>query len=145
MFGSKKNNLKVDTLIGQSTEIKGDVVFKGGLHLDGTIIGSIYAEDDSGSTLIVSNNGAVEGDVTVPNIVLNGKVTGDVYASEKVELAKLARVSGNVYYNLLEMAMGAEINGNLVHRVKEDKVLIEHKVEENNEAREDGENQDKVD
>ncbi len=130
MFGNKKKNLKIDTLIGKTTEIKGDIIFNGGLHLDGKILGNIYAEDDSGSTLIVSNNGSIVGDVTVPNIVLNGDVTGDVFASEKAELASLAKVTGNVYYNLLEMAMGSEINGNMVHRVREDKALLEHKVKE---------------
>jgi cytoskeletal protein CcmA (bactofilin family) len=131
MFGSKSKNknLKVDTLIGKNTEIKGDVVFDGGLHLDGKIIGNVYAEDDTSSTLIVSNNGSIEGDVTVPSIILNGNVTGDVFASEKVELAKLAKVKGNVYYNFLEMAMGAKINGNMVHRLKEDKAPFEHKTD----------------
>lgn len=128
MFGSKKKNIKVDTLIGKTTEIKGDVIFNGGLHLDGKILGNIYAEDDSGSTLIVSSNGSIVGDVTVPNIVLNGHVTGDVFASEKAELASLAKVNGNVYYNMLEMAMGSEINGNMVHRDRDDKALLEHKM-----------------
>ena len=41
-------------------------------------------------------------------------MVGDVYANERVELAN-ARVSGTVYYRLLEMAMGAEVNGKLVH------------------------------
>ena len=132
MFGSKSKNknLKVDTLIGKNTEIKGDVVFDGGLHLDGKIIGNVYAEDDTGSTLIVSNSGSIEGDLTVPNIILNGEINGDVFASEKVELAKLAKVKGNVYYNFLEMAMGAKINGNMVHRSREDKALLEHKTDD---------------
>ena len=52
----------------------------------------------------------------MPNVVLNGAVEGDVHASERVELASCARVTGNVYYNLIEMAMGSEVNGNLVHR-----------------------------
>ena len=137
MFGNKKKNLRVDTLIGQMTEIKGDIVFSGGLHLDGMVAGNIYAEDGSSSVLILSNKGSIEGDVTVPNIVLNGNVTGDVYASEKVELASEARVSGNVYYNLLEMAMGAEINGNMVHRAKEDKALLEHKKDDVVESKEE--------
>jgi cytoskeletal protein CcmA (bactofilin family) len=54
----------------------------------------------------------------VHNIVLNGEVLGDVHAFEHIELAAAARVTGNVYYNLIEMAMGAEVNGSLVHRVE---------------------------
>jgi cytoskeletal protein CcmA (bactofilin family) len=51
----------------------------------------------------------------VPNVVLKGTVRGDLTASERVELGPTARVIGNVYYNLIEMAIGAEINGKLVH------------------------------
>jgi cytoskeletal protein CcmA (bactofilin family) len=108
---------KVATVIGQGTEISGDVRFSGGLHLDGTICGHVFGDPNSGSTLTVSEQGAVEGDVRVENLILNGSVTGDVYASERVELAPNARVSGTVYYRLLEMAMGAEVNGQLVHGV----------------------------
>jgi len=135
MFSSKKKNLKVDTLIGKTTEIKGDIIFNGGLHLDGKVIGNVSAEDDTGSTLIVSNNGSIEGDVTVPNIILNGDVAGDVFAIEKIELAKLAKVNGNVYYNFLEMAMGAKINGSMVHRLREDNALLEHKTDDVEEAK----------
>jgi len=129
MWGRRRNNFKsakVDTLLGHSAEIDGDIAFSGGLHLDGTIRGNVIADDDSNSILILSERGCIEGDVRVPQVLLNGKVIGDVYASERVELAKHARVSGNVYYNLLEMTMGAEINGNLVHCDPSDKPLLEH-------------------
>ncbi len=58
----------------------------------------------------------VEGSVSVPHVVLNGTVKGDVSARERVELGTTARVIGNVYYNLIEMAIGAEINGKLIHQ-----------------------------
>lgn len=106
---------KVTTLIGEATAITGDVVFSAGLHLDGKIIGNVNGEPDTRSTLIVSEQGEVKGDVRVDNLVLNGTVVGDVYANERVELATNARVTGTVYYCLLEMAMGAEVNGKLVH------------------------------
>lgn len=117
MFGksNKSRSAKIDTLIGQNTEVKGDVVFRGGLHVDGTIRGNVYAESDSGSVMSVSERGLVEGEIRVPNVVLNGSVVGDVYATEHIELAAQARVTGNVYYRLIEMARGAEVNGNLVH------------------------------
>ncbi len=106
---------KVSTVIGQGTEIMGNVVFRGGLHLDGTVRGNVTGDAESPSMLTVSEQGAVEGDVRVDNLVLNGRVVGDVYANERVELATAARVVGTVYYRLLEMAMGAEVNGQLVH------------------------------
>jgi cytoskeletal protein CcmA (bactofilin family) len=114
---------KVATVIGQGTEVNGDVRFAGGLHLDGKIRGNVSGDADSASTLTVSEQGAVEGDVRVENLILNGGVTGDVYASGRVELAPNARVSGTVYYRLLEMAMGAEVNGQLVHTEGDDGAL----------------------
>jgi len=110
-----KRNSQIDTLIGNSTEIRGDVHFKDGLHIDGVVKGNVVATGE-GSMLTMSEHGRIEGEVRVHNIVLNGSVEGDVYASEHIELAPAARVNGNVYYNLIEMAMGAEVNGNLVHK-----------------------------
>lgn len=105
---------KIATVIGNGTAVKGDLQFSGGLHVDGSVHGSVIAEQDDRSTLILSEQGLIEGDVRVPNIILNGKVVGDVYASQRVELASNARVVGTLYYKALEMAMGAEVNGQLV-------------------------------
>ncbi len=124
---SRSKSAKVETLIGENTELVGNVHFSGGLHLDGVVKGNVIAEDDTNSVAIVSERGFIEGDVRVPRLLLNGRVNGDVYASERVELHRHARVNGNVYYNMLEMAMGAEINGNLVHRKPGEKRLLEDK------------------
>jgi cytoskeletal protein CcmA (bactofilin family) len=106
---------RVSTVIGQGTLVTGDVEFAGGLHLDGVIKGNVTGDNESRATLTVSEIGTVEGDVRVENLILNGTVVGDVFVSERVELATNARVTGTVYYSLLEMAMGAEVNGKLVH------------------------------
>jgi len=131
MFGGSGNKFKsarVDTLVGHNAEVHGDIVYQGGLHVDGKVKGNVVAEDESGSMLILSERGVIEGEIRVPNVLLNGEVNGDVHACERVELARHARVNGNVYYNLLEMAMGAEINGNMVHRKKQEKKLLEHQT-----------------
>lgn len=107
---------KIDTLIGHNTQLTGDVAFSGGLHVDGVIKGNVVADSDSGSVLSLSERGLIEGEVRVPNVVLNGSVVGDVHATNHIELAPHARVTGNVYYKVIEMARGAEVNGNLVHR-----------------------------
>jgi len=117
-----KQTAQIDSLIGQNTEIKGDVVFNGGLHVDGVIKGGVIAEQGNDSVLTLSERGTIEGEVKVPNVVINGTIIGDVHASGHVELAAQAKVHGNVYYSLIEMAMGSEVNGNLVHR-SEDKVV----------------------
>ena len=118
MFGRKKgfSTARIDTLIGQGTEINGDLVFSGGLHVDGTINGNVVAEEGSTAILILSAFGRIEGEVNVPNMVLNGEIVGDVYGSTRVELAPKSRIKGSVYYNLIEMAIGAEVNGGLVHQ-----------------------------
>jgi len=112
----KPKTLKIDTLIGRNSELNGDLYFDGGLHIDGTVKGNVIARDMENSVLSLSETGLIEGEVKVPNITLNGTVHGDVHATKSVELAPQAQVKGNVFYNLIEMAMGAEVNGNLVHQ-----------------------------
>lgn len=115
VIGRKNKKTKMHTLIGSDTEVRGDVSFEGGLFVDGTIVGNVEARAGSNSMLNLSDQGSIEGQVRVPHIMLNGTVIGDVYASERIELAAEAQVTGNVYYNLIEMAIGAEINGQMVH------------------------------
>ena len=131
MWGDKRKRktTRIDTLIGQQTEVMGDIKFSGGLHIDGTIKGNVIAEPDSRSMLSLSEQGTIEGEVNVPYVVLNGVVIGDVHGGEHVDLASKARVTGNVYYNLIEMAIGAEVNGKLVHHTGEEKRKLEHKPE----------------
>jgi len=78
------------------------------------------AEAGSGAVVRVSDKGRVEGQISAPNIIINGKVIGDVHASEYIELAKKAQVTGDVYYQMMEMVMGAEVNGKLHHQAKGD-------------------------
>jgi len=119
MFGRKKiPHDKVDSLVGGNSNVNGDLAFEGHCHIDGVVKGSVNADPEGGSALTVSENGTIEGGVAVPYVVLHGLVRGDVVAGERVELGATARVIGNVYYNLIEMAIGAEINGKLVHQSK---------------------------
>jgi cytoskeletal protein CcmA (bactofilin family) len=108
---------KVDkgvTLIAAHTEVVGDIKFTDQLFVSGKVTGNVLAEDEK-ATLIVSEEGCVAGEVRVPNIVINGTVEGDVYAGHKVELATRAKVKGNLYYKLIEMQLGALVDGQLVH------------------------------
>ena len=120
----KAASTRVDTIIGQQTRIEGDIHFSGGLHVDGRIKGAVIAETGSASVLTVSENGSIEGDIRVPTVILNGTVSGDVHSDERIELAAKARVDGDVYYKLIEMAMGAAVNGNLVHRSETDASVL---------------------
>jgi cytoskeletal protein CcmA (bactofilin family) len=90
------------------------LVFSGGLHVNGTIVGAVSCLEKANAILTVSVKGSIKGNVNVPRVILDGVVTGDVFASEHIELAANARVHGDVHYRLIEMAMGAEVNGKLV-------------------------------
>jgi len=104
----------IDTLIGAKTDLKGDIVFTGGLRVDGKVRGNITAKGDSNSTLVLSEHAMVTGNVTVPHIITNGTIKGNVRAAERIELQPKAEISGDVYYKVIEMSLGAVINGNLL-------------------------------
>lgn len=115
MFGKKKrDSTSIATLIGAGTTVTGDLGFRGGLHLDGRVIGDVEGEV-GGSEMTIGAEGVIEGTVVVDELVLNGTVRGDVVARQRVELGPGARVEGNVTYAVLEMAAGAGVNGRLVH------------------------------
>jgi cytoskeletal protein CcmA (bactofilin family) len=126
MFGSSKKRpaSRIDTLIGQHSEVTGDIKFSGGVHIDGAVRGNVTAINDGQSKLQLSDKGSIQGEVNVPYIVLNGVVIGDVHSSRHIELSSKARVTGNVYYNLIEMAIGAEVNGKLVHTPDTDEIPV---------------------
>lgn len=121
MFSSNRKpaNVPADstTLIASGTSIKGDIVFSGRLHVDGKVEGAIRG-DGAQAMLTLSEHAVVTGEVQAPHIVINGAITGDVTASERLELASNARVEGNVFYKVLEMSAGAQINGKMVHRAE---------------------------
>ena len=111
MFGRRKQtSTRIDTLIGKAATLNGDLVFSGGLHLDGRINGNVSSSADDGGALSVSESGFIE----VTNIVMNGTVNGDMHARERLQLGGKARVNGNVHYGVIEMAPGAVITGKLV-------------------------------
>jgi cytoskeletal protein CcmA (bactofilin family) len=114
----KRNSAKssaINTLIGAKTTVEGDVQFTGGCHVDGRVVGNVTTADRAPGFLSVSEQGSIEGAVDVAHVLLNGLVSGDVLARERVELGAKARVTGNVQYGIIEMALGAQINGKLIH------------------------------
>lgn len=118
MFGSqnkaRKNKVMAHTLISAATELKGDLNFDGELIVEGRVTGDISAAEDSNAVLRVAEQGIVEGEINVPHVVINGVVKGDIYAGKHIELAAKASISGDVHYHLIEMVMGARVNGSLL-------------------------------
>ena len=113
---SRRGQGEIRTLLGQGTRIVGDLIFEGGLHLDGSVEGNVLALAGTQAVVTIGASGTVRGSVEAPQVIVEGTVEGDVFASERVELGPCARVVGNVVYRLIEMASGAEVNGKLVHR-----------------------------
>ena len=123
MLGSKKSAFNVSgstTLISPDTVIIGELHFSGNLDIDGLVQGNIVAQPGADALVRVVGKGRVEGEIRAPSVIINGAVQGDVYSSKHLELASRARVQGNVFYTLVEMAAGSEVNGSLKHIVEAD-------------------------
>lgn len=112
---AQNNQKQLDTLIGQSTRMKGDMTFSGMMHLDGQVEGSVIAENDN-DTLTISENGRVKGTIKAGNLVINGTIEGDITATGKIEVLSQARISGNIYYVNIEMETGSQVNGQLIYQ-----------------------------
>ena len=134
MIGRKRRRpVAIQTLIGEGTRVEGDLCFTGGAHIDGTVNGTVNGTVHGGVTsgrdwnafLSVSEKGTVEGNIRVPHLALSGTVKGDVFVGDKAEFGATAKVIGNVHYQLIEIAAGAEINGKLIHEVPKDQHLPE--------------------
>jgi len=117
MFGkqSKPQN-RIDSLIGTTTRIEGNLFFSGGLRVDGTVRGNVAALPDQPGTLVLSEHARIDGEVQAAHIVINGTVNGPVHAFESLELQASCRVKGDVHYRSIEIVRGAVVEGRLIHR-----------------------------
>ncbi len=123
MFGRKKKNQlhhHIDTLIGANTSITGDIHFTGGLRVDGHVTGNIVSVDDEQSTLVLSNEGSIKGQIKAANVVINGTVIGPIDASGYLELQEKAKVFGDIQYGSIEIQLGASVDGKMIHHNKLD-------------------------
>lgn len=105
------------SLIARGTVIRGDVYFAGTLHLDGRVEGSVQATGDD-AMLTLGEHGQVDGEIRVPQALINGHVVGDV-AIARLTLAPLARIDGDLRYHTLELAAGAQVNGRIARQADE--------------------------
>ena len=111
---SKPQN-RIDSLIGSTTRIEGNVFFAGGLRVDGAVRGNVAALPDQPGTLVVSEHARIDGEVQAAHIVVNGTIVGPLHATETLELQPSSRVKGDVHYKSIEMHQGAVVEGRLVH------------------------------
>ncbi len=123
---ARRRNATIETLIGADTVLRGDVNFTGGLYLEGRIEGNVNG-GDAEARFDINESGRVVGEVHVANVNVSGAIEGELHADGRLILAPTARVEGNVFYRVLEMAAGAEVNGKLIHREQAEPLAIEHK------------------
>ena len=123
MFSKKhsKPQTQIDSLIGVSTTIDGNLNFSGGLRIDGRVNGNVIAAKGKPSTLVLSEHACVVGEVNVTHLVINGTINGPVFVSEYLELQSKAKVNGDVHYTTMEIQLGAIVEGRLVHTNAEEK------------------------
>ena len=119
MFRTNKKAPSVDvgrlsSLLAQDTCIRGDVVFDGGMRVDGRIEGNVMGKPDGQGLLVLSEKGTIVGTVRVHDAVINGRVEGDLEVEHFLELQAGARITGNISYRTLKLDCGATVEGKLV-------------------------------
>lgn len=105
----------IDSLIGATTRMEGNVVFQGGLRIDGHVRGDVIAGEGSAGLLVIGEHGRVDGNIVAVHLIVNGTVQGSVTVSNLVELQPKARVSGELRYRSVEIQRGAMVEGILSH------------------------------
>lgn len=127
-LGQSQENF--ETIIGSSLVIKGDLVVSKGIRIDGKLIGNIFQEENQTPTVAISESAEIVGDVHAQHVIVSGKLTGNIYAVERVELLNKSQVDGNIQYGSIGIAVGAKIHGNLNEFQPTEEVpvkLISHK------------------
>ena len=122
MFNIKKNNStplvkspeRFDTLIGRQTEIQGTLRVVQSVRIDGKVIGNIEASKDQAITVVIGQEGEVQGDVIASRVIVAGKVSGNIDAYERVELMASSLVQGDVKYGSIAVEHGARLMGLLL-------------------------------
>jgi cytoskeletal protein CcmA (bactofilin family) len=119
MFGKQKDTVnKMETVLGPETHFQGTIRSKGYIRVDGHVEGGISAEG-----VIVGQAGQVQGDMTAKDIVIDGKVTGNIVASNTLELQAHSQVFGDIRTGQLSIAEGAVFEGNCVMTTDKAKVI----------------------
>ena len=100
-------------ILRSDTKLTGDLFFSGRLHVFGSITGNIISNEDADSTLVLEQGSEVSGEIRAGNILIHTRISGDIFAFNRLSLKATAVIQGDVHYKELEMEQGATINGNL--------------------------------
>ena len=98
-----------NTIIGSSIVIDGEITGDEDLVIQGTVKGKIVLKE----SLFVEESGTVEADIETQNVDVSGQVTGNITASDKVELKSQCRMVGDIKSPRILIADGASFKGNV--------------------------------
>lgn len=121
MFSSakKSNPDAISTILGEGTEITGDMSFQSTMRIDGQFDGNL-----SGEHLIVSATGKVFGDVVAESCVCYGQIVGNLTV-EKLQVKATGRIDGTVSTNDLEVESGSILSGEISQKKQELRLVQE--------------------
>lgn len=105
MFSSKKHP-KLEVIIGSETVIKGEIVSKGTVRIDGRFEGNLSAD-----CVIIGEGGNILGDVTAKSMLAAGRLTGNVHSTDNVEIQPKGEIFGDIYTLKLSVAEGGVFEG----------------------------------
>jgi cytoskeletal protein CcmA (bactofilin family) len=104
--------------IGKSVVIKGELSGSEDLYLDGEVEGSIELRDHS---LTVGPNGHIRANINAKEVIVQGKVEGNIVGTERVELRKSAVQVGDIATQRIVIEDGAYFKGGIDIRKDKDK------------------------
>jgi len=93
------------SIIGTNCSLTGDVVSEGEVHVDGKVVGDVRCV-----TLVIGEEGSVQGEINAETVRVLGSVTGQI-TSRAVELARTARILGDITHDSLAVEAGAFVEG----------------------------------
>lgn len=99
---------RLSGFVGNGTVLTGETNFQAMLRVDGHLTGRVTSEN---GTLIIGATGKVDANIAVAAALVNGMVNGDIIATEKIELGRTARVTGNIQTPRLVIEDGAVLEG----------------------------------
>ena len=105
---------RIHTLLGVGLRIEGNVMFTGGLRIEGVVVGDVSAVGDANNTIMVSRSGKITGEIRSQHLILNGQVRGDVHCAQSVEILEHGKVLGNIVdCKAIEIHPGGIVDGSL--------------------------------
>jgi cytoskeletal protein CcmA (bactofilin family) len=96
--------------IGKSVVIKGELTGSEDLYVDGQVEGTISLKNNS---LTVGPHGQVKASVEAKGLIVQGKLEGNILASDRVDLRKSAVVTGDISTQRISIEEGAYLKGKI--------------------------------